>query len=68
MTNAGQEILFDELEDLKNNVNLGKKNFRQLALGKLLEMVSSSIIDKTIGNEIYKELSSGFKNFKGILK
>lgn len=58
----GQEILFNELQELKERMNLGKKSFLQLAYGKVTEMVATNIIDNTIGKEILSTLTSGFDN------
>ena len=60
-TNAGQEVIFNELEELKAYISLGKKGFRQMATGKIAEMVAGGVIDKAIGNEIYNSVTSSFK-------
>ena len=44
----GQEIIFEEIESLKNHFNLGKKNWFQLLIGKLIELTISKVLDKTI--------------------
>lgn len=66
-TNAGQEVLFDEIEELKYQTLLGKKGFRQLLTGKLMEMVASSLIDKSIGTEIYNGITKEISKVKGVL-
>lgn len=60
----GQQIIYDdlneEIEELKKWFLLGKKNWRQLVVGKFGEMVASGIvsagISETILNEIKKDL------------
>lgn len=59
----GQEILFEEIESLKNHFNLGKKTWFQLLKGKLLEVTSEKIIEATVASEILKELSDDFNEF-----
>ena len=56
----GQEILFDEIESLKNHFNLGKKTWFQLLKGKLLEVTGEKIIEATVATEVLKELSEGY--------
>lgn len=53
----GQEILFDELEEMKNLYpKLNKKNWTQLVKGKLVELTLSKIIDSTVLDFVSKEL------------
>jgi hypothetical protein len=56
----GQEILFDEIESLKNHFNLGKKTWFQLLKGKLVEITGEKIIEATVATEILKGLSDGY--------
>lgn len=62
----GHEIIHDdffkEIEDLRNSVNLGKKSWRQLLLGKLFEMTASGVISGTVSNGIIKEFQSMYKH------
>lgn len=58
---VGQEVLFEEIEDLKNHFNLGKKNWFQLLKGKVVDMTIKKVLDKTIVQEIYNQLSEGFE-------
>lgn len=60
--NAGQEVLFNEINELKDYIVLGKKGFRQMATGKVAEMVVSGVIDKTVGNNIYETITAGLNN------
>lgn len=57
----GQQIIFDEIEDLKNHFNLGKKNWFQLLKGKVVDLTFKKILNKTIVQEIYNQLSEGFE-------
>lgn len=56
----GQEILFEEIESLKNHFNLGKKTWFQLLKGKLVEITGEKIIEATVATEILKGLSDGY--------
>ncbi|WP_028873171.1 hypothetical protein [Psychroserpens burtonensis] len=57
----GQQIIFEEIEDLKNHFNLGKKNWFQLLKGKVVDLTLKKVLDKTIVQEIYNQLSDGFE-------
>lgn len=57
----GQQIIFEEIEDLKNHFNLGKKNWFQLLKGKVVDLTLKKVLDKTIVQEIYNHLSDGFE-------
>jgi predicted RNA-binding protein with EMAP domain len=57
----GQQIIFEEIEDLKNHFNLGKKNWFQLLKGKVVDLTLKKVLDKTIVQEIYNQLSEGFE-------
>lgn len=59
----GQEIIFDEIESLKNHFNLGKKTWFQLLKVKIVELTYEKVIDETIAKEIYSKLSEGFSEF-----
>ena len=59
----GQEIIFEEIEELKNHFNLGKKTWFQLLKGKLIEMTIESVLEKTVAQEIYSNLSDGYEHF-----
>ena len=52
----GQQItyddLFQEFEELKEMYFLNKKNWRQLVIGRLSEMVASGIVSETISKSI----------------
>jgi hypothetical protein len=57
----GQQIIFEEIEDLKNHFTLGKKNWFQLLKGKVVDLTIKKVLDKTIVQEIYNQLSEGFE-------
>lgn len=63
----GQEIIFQELDELKNHFNLGKKNWFQLLKGKVVDLTLKKIIDKTIVKEIYNQLSDGYEEVVSVL-
>ena len=55
------QVIFEEIEDLKNHFNLGKKNWFQLLKGKVVDLTLKKILNKTIVQEIYNQLSEGFE-------
>lgn len=55
--NAAFEALYLEIQELKGMMNLGKKNWKQLALGKITEMVAGSVFDSTVGKLIAESIS-----------
>jgi hypothetical protein len=57
----GQQIIFEEIEDLKNHFTLGKKNWFQLLKGKVIDLTFKKVLNKTIVQEIYNQLSEGFE-------
>jgi hypothetical protein len=61
----GQEILFNELQELKNLFYLGKKNWWQLLLGKTGEMVAGGIIGETLSKQIVEALKPSIKSMIG---
>lgn len=59
---TGQQITYDDLmqefEELRDNMHLNKKNWRELFVGKLSEMVAAGVISETLSKsvvEIMKE-------------
>jgi hypothetical protein len=52
----GQEILFDEIQELKYHMNLGKKKWNSLVVGTVFNSVASGIIDKTIVSTIFENI------------
>ncbi|WP_313115384.1 hypothetical protein [Aequorivita sediminis] len=57
----GQEIIFNELDELKAHFNLGKKNWFQLVKGKLVDLTVNKVLKETIIKDIYDGLSDGFE-------
>ena len=57
----GQEIIFKEIEELKNHFNLGKKNWFQLLKGKVVDLTIKKILKETIVKDFYNHLSEGFE-------
>jgi len=53
----GQEIIYDDLlkefEELRGSVNIGKKTWRQLLLGKMFEMTASGVVSETVSKRYY---------------
>lgn len=43
----GQEILYDEIEELKNHFNIGKKNWFQLFRVKFFDLAASGVIEES---------------------
>lgn len=64
----GQQIIFDEIEDLKNHFNLGKKNWFQLLKGKVVDLTIKKVLNKTTVREIYNTLSEGFEQVVKLLE
>ncbi|TXK71780.1 hypothetical protein [Mesonia sp. HuA40] len=64
----GQQIIFEEIEDLKNHFNLGKKNWFQLLKGKVVDLTIKKVLNKTIVQEIYNTLSEGFEEAVKLLE
>jgi hypothetical protein len=56
----GQEILFEEIESLKNHFGLSKKTWFQLLKGKLFEVAIEKGIEIALVQPIYDALSEGF--------
>jgi hypothetical protein len=54
---AGQEIIYDEFDDLKNLPALKKKTWHEVVLGKLLKLVLSNTISVELFHKVYKELT-----------
>lgn len=64
----GQEIIFNEIESLKNHFNLGKKSWFQLVKGKLFDLVLEKTLDEGIVKGLYANLSDGFNDVVKQLK
>lgn len=57
----GQEVVFDNIEELKDLYYLGKKKWYQLLLGKLHEMTLSGIISETLSKGFIELFKTGSK-------
>lgn len=57
----GQEIIWtdmiEQMEDLKTQLSLPKKNWRQILIGKLYEMIVSGIISEAVSKRIVEVFS-----------
>lgn len=61
----GQEILFNELQDLKELYpKLNKKNWGQILKGKLLDLGIAQVINEEIASNIFKELTNQYLRLK----
>lgn len=56
----GQEIIFNEIEELKYHFNLGKKNWFQLFKGKLIDLSIEKVLDETVIKELYNYVAENF--------
>ena len=57
--NFGQEILFNELQELKELYpKLSKKNWGQVLKGKLIDLGFAQIINQEIAEKIFTELTN----------
>ncbi|MDI5899442.1 hypothetical protein [Flavobacterium yafengii] len=63
----GQEIIFNEIDELKENFNLGKKNWFQLTKGKFFDLAVSKLVEETLLKEMYSELSENFKDLPKLI-
>ncbi len=64
----GQEIIFNEIDELKEQFNLGKKSWFQLMKCKLFDLTVSKTLEETIVKEIYETLSEGFENLPSLIE
>jgi len=54
----GQQIIFDEFDELRNDIpNLSKKSFGQLLKSKLGDLVAAKAFDKAVASEIFKDFT-----------
>lgn len=63
----GQQIIFDEIEELKNHFNLGKKNWFQLVKGKFFDLTVEKVVEKVVIVEMFESLSEGFEQVTKML-
>ncbi|MGB8191730.1 MAG: hypothetical protein WCF67_07425, partial [Chitinophagaceae bacterium] len=53
----GQQIIFEEIEELKQHLNLNKKTWTQLLKGKLIDLAVASIISKETASRIFDTIT-----------
>ncbi|WP_310991179.1 hypothetical protein [Aequorivita marina] len=54
----GQQIIFDEFDELRNDIpHLSKKSFGQLLKSKLGDLVAAKAFDKAIASDIFKQFT-----------
>jgi hypothetical protein len=58
----GQEIIFNEIDELKDHFNLGKKNWYQLLKGKLFDIGLAYGVEKAVLEGIYSDLANEVGN------
>lgn len=60
----GQEITYDdfkeEFDEMKNHLFLNKKNWTEMFVGKLAQMIAGGIISETISKEIVKLIKESY--------
>jgi len=59
---CGQEIIFDEIDELKSHFNLGKHNWFQLVKGKLFDIGLAYGVEKLILEGMYTDLAKEVEN------
>lgn len=59
---AGQEVLFEEIESLKSHFGLGKKTWFQLLKVKLVDVAIEKGVEITFVQQIYNALADGYVN------
>jgi hypothetical protein len=56
----GQEILFEEIESLKNHFSLGKKTWFQLARVKMFDVAVEKGIEMVVVQQVFNALVDGY--------
>lgn len=64
----GQQIIFEEIESLKDHFNLGKKTWYQLLKGKIFDLTIQGLIDKTVVATIFNIVGDGCNELLKIVK
>lgn len=59
---VGQEVIFNEIDELKSHFNLGKKNWFQLVKGKLFDVGIAYGVEKIILEGVYSDLAREVEN------
>jgi hypothetical protein len=57
----GEEILFEEIDSLKQHFDLGKRKWSQLAKGKLMDLIAQNILEKANAPKISEIITSSAK-------
>jgi hypothetical protein len=57
----GQQVVFEEIEELKEHLNLNKKNWLQLLKGKLMDLVTEKAIEVVTVQMIYATITESIK-------
>ena len=55
----GQEVLYEEIESMKNHFGLGKKTWFQLLKVKIVDVAIDKVIEEAIVKQIYDALADG---------
>ena len=67
MLKKGQELIYNdllnEIEELKELYFLGKKNWKQLLAGKIIEMVTGGVLNETVSKELIELTEIATKNY-----
>jgi len=65
----GQELTYkdviDEIYEIRDLYYLNKKNWTQLLIGKLTELVAGGILSETLSKQIIEEVQKNYKSFIG---
>jgi hypothetical protein len=61
----GQQILFEELNEMRDLFFLGKKKWYQLVIGKSFEMAASGVVSETVSKKIIEEAKRHLPNLLG---
>lgn len=65
----GQQVIYEdlleEIEELKKWFLMGKKNWRQLAVGKVGEMIVGGVISESTAKPLLSTLKEGVQNLPG---
>lgn len=64
----GQEILFEEIESLKNHFSLGKKTWFQLLKGKMVDVAIDKGVEIIVVQQVIDALADGYDYGIGLLR
>ena len=64
----GQEIIFDEIGELKAHLNIGKRNWFQFAKVKLVDVSAEKVIEKSVINTAWNMLKEGFDSASKLIE